>query len=221
MENWSGPLGPGHPFWGLSDMKRTGTKSRITLAAVASVAVFGSLAAPAQERVVPDTYTAVTTNMTPAGVELKADILRWSDEQARSAFIEALGAEDVSSALSGLPSLGVVWRSGSAVGTSVKYAYRAGLPDGGERVILATDKRIGATSFNPWTAGDAPHDRDQLPYTVIELVTDPNGGGTGMMSFAADVVIDREAHMLALEGATAELLTDVQLQPKPYWATAD
>jgi hypothetical protein len=174
----------------------------------------------AQERPVPDTYTAVTTNMTPEGVELKADVLTWSDEAARAAVIEAMAAEDPSEALSELPTAGVVWRSGSAVGNSIKYAHRSDLPDGGERVVLVTDRRIGATSFNPWTAGETD-ESDMLGYSVIELRRGAGESGQGTMSLAAEVLIDASNSTITLSGGDSSpmLLTDVALEPKPYWAS--
>lgn len=173
----------------------------------------------AQERPVPDTYTAVTTNMTPAGVRLKADVLNWSDDAARAAVLEALAAEDPSEALSELPTAGVVWRSGSAVGNSIKYAHRSDLPDGSQRIVLVTDRRIGATSFNPWTAGETD-EADMLGYSVIELHRGPGESGQGTMSLAAEVMIDASNNTITLSGGdSAPLLSEVALEPKPYWAS--
>ena len=173
----------------------------------------------AQERKVPDTYTALTTNMTPQDVQLKADILDWSSEAQRAAAIEALGAEDPVAALRELPTLGIVWRSGSVVGHSVKYAHRTELDDGSERIVLVTDRRIGSTSFTPWRANDAP-DAEPLDYSVIELRTGSSGGGTLLLG--ADLVIDADASSITLDaGGREPLLTEVTKQPKPYWAVED
>lgn len=185
---------------------------------VASLVVGMTLAAglAAQERPVPDTYTAVTLNMTPADVELKADILDWSTAAQRTAAIEALAAEDPVAALRELPTLGIVWRSGSVVGHSVKYAHRTELEDGGERIVLLTDSRIGSTSFTPWRASDAP-DTEPREYSVIELRTGPAAGGT--LSLGAEIRIDADASLIALDATGRDpLLTDVVKQPPPYWA---
>src|SRR6185369_5922314 len=45
--------------------------------------------------------------------------------------------------------VGILWTSEN-VGYSIKYAYRLSQPDGSERIILATDRRVGAWS-NLWT----------------------------------------------------------------------
>ena len=48
------------------------------------------------------------------------------------------------------PTLGYIWTN-EVTGYSIKYAYHAPLPDGGERIILATDRRLGAytTGWKP------------------------------------------------------------------------
>jgi hypothetical protein len=187
------------------------------LTVLAAAAAIGSAPAPtaAQERQVPDTYKATTVNMSPADIELKADVLRWSSDEDRAAVIAALGQEDPGAALRELPTLGVVWRSGSPVGHSIKYAYRTESPDGDETLTFVTDKAIGATSFSPWTA-DAPATDMELDYSVIEMTT--NGEGT--MSLAAPVVIDEATDMVSLDtSAAAAILTNVRKEPKPYWAS--
>ena len=65
-----------------------------SLGALAILAAGALLAAgvAAEERPVPDTFTAVTTNMQPADVELKADILAWSTAEQRQQVIAALAA---------------------------------------------------------------------------------------------------------------------------------
>src|SRR4029453_16337947 len=49
----------------------------------------------------------------------------------------------LTAAIGKAPTIGYVWTSG-ITGYSIKYAYHAPLPDGGERIILATDPRLGA-----------------------------------------------------------------------------
>jgi hypothetical protein len=161
----------------------------------------------------------MTINMTPADVELKADILDWSDASQQAAVIAALESEDPAAALRELPTLGIVWRSGSVVGHSVKYAHRAELADGGEQITLVTDRRIGSTSFTPWVAVDAS-DSEPLDYSVVEFRTGDSNGGT--LSLGAEIVIDAANGLISLDpGSRAPLLTSVTKEPKPYWAESD
>jgi len=193
----------------------------LVAAALALVATLGpgAAAADAQGRPVPETYTAITTNMQPAGVELKADILDWSTAEQRAAAIAALESADPAAALRELPTLGIVWRSGSVVGHAIKYAVRNELPDGGEQITLVTDRRIGSTSFTPWVADDAEGE-ETLAYSVVEFRTGADSGGT--LSLAAEISIDADGGLITLEpGSRAPLLTSIEKQPKPYWATAN
>ena len=184
------------------------------LAVLALTMATAAPAADAQQREVPDTYTAVTVDMTPADVELKADVLRWSSDDERAAVVAALTeAEDVVAALRELPTLGVVWREGSAVGHSIKYAHRTVHDDGSETVTLVTDKRIGSTSFNPWTIAN-PLRETPLEYSVLEMTT----GDAGTLSLAAEPVVDTAAATITLDRTGPAVLTDVTKQPKPYWA---
>ena len=47
--------------------------------------------------------------------------------------------------ISRAPTLGYIWTN-DVTGYSIKYAYHASMPDGSERIILATDRRLGAYS---------------------------------------------------------------------------
>lgn len=194
-------------------------------ARAAVMLVFGAMMAGlsgatlAQDRPIPDTYTAVTTNMSPADVELKVDVLRWSDDEQRAGVIEALAAEDPVAALSALDSVGVVWRSGSAVGHSIKYAHRETDAAGAETITLVTDKAVGSTSFTPWEA-DNPAVDSSPGYSVIEMTT--GASARGSMSLAAAVMIDAETNTISLDWQGADpLLTGVSKQPPPYWARTD
>jgi len=191
---------------------------RAALAAAASLAAAGLVFAQSELPRI-DRFTATTTGMTPADIELRIDVREWSDEAGRSAVVAALAAEsDVADALRELPTLGYVWRSDSGVGYAVKYAHRVATEQG-ERVTFVTDKRLGAYDFTPWAADGGTGDAE-LQYSVIELDLSEDGSGDGTLSLAAKVKLDRENHLVQLETAesTPRLLTDAQLEPQPYWA---
>jgi hypothetical protein len=74
----------------------------------------------AQTPRVPDTFTATTTGMTPAGVALKIQVKEWSADDARAAAVTALSGEvSGPKALADLPTIGYVWTNGSPVGFSL------------------------------------------------------------------------------------------------------
>jgi hypothetical protein len=112
-----------------------------------------------------------------------------------------------------------VWTNG-ITGYSIKYAYHAPLPDGGERIILATDRRLGA--FQPaWTPVMAASGEEasakavatEYEFTLIEMHMNSKGSGEGKTSLAAKVGVDGDAKTLALDGyaAAAPNLKNVNL----------
>jgi hypothetical protein len=174
----------------------------------------------AQARRVPDTFTATTTDMTPAGVTLRFDVLEWSDDDARAAVISTLTSEPLDrKSLAQLPTVGYVWPRESSVGYSLKYAHRTRTADDRERLTFVTDKPVGSYDFQPWAVdGESP--QSAADYSVIVLYVDDEGNGHGTMSLAAEVVFDHDSHTVSLDeaGTTANVLAGARREPKPYWA---
>jgi hypothetical protein len=96
--------------------------------------------------------------------------------------------------------VGYLWSSESA-GYSLRYAYRIPQPDGGERIIFATDRRLGAWNdlWKP-TGGASP---TPYEFTVIEVRVTPKGVGEGKTSLTGKVTIDAAAKTIALDGYSA------------------
>jgi hypothetical protein len=108
------------------------------------------------------------------------------------------------------PTLGYIWTN-EVTGYSIKYAYHASLPDGGERIILATDRRLGTytTGWRPVPAGPPAADARAMPaltdyeFTVIEIRLDARGLGEGKTSLTTKVIADNEAKTVALDNYAA------------------
>ena len=158
---------------------------------------------------VADTFTATTANMTPAGVNLRMQIIQWQDAAARTEVVATLAADPDASTLAKLPTVGYVWPNGSPVGYSVKYANHAPEPNGNERVTLVTDKRLGSYDFKGWSVAGAAAGND-APYSVIELELNGAGAGTGTLSLAGEVLLDEGAGTVALKPGGPSLLTNVK-----------
>jgi hypothetical protein len=173
-------------------------------------------APPAPPRRSIDTFTAVTTAMTPQGVTLRMNLLRWSDSAGRADVVAALGAADPTAALLKLPTLGYIWLSSSPVGFAVKYAHRSTTPDGGERVTFVTEKRLDYYEFKKWSP-NPPIAAKDTGYGVVELNLDARGQGTGTFSLAADVKVDAANALVSLADGAPQLLANAKLEPKPYW----
>ena len=231
--------------------------SACTLSLLAVLVVSGPTSA--QDRVVPDTYTATTTGMSPDGQGLRFVVTEWSDDDDRflvvATILSASEASDevvesaepaeanesddadetdeaevadapdeptASELLSELPSVGAVWLDGSGAGFAIKYAHRTATDEGGEVVTLVTDRAVGSYSFRPWEP-ETTTATTSVDYSVIELRLDSSGNGVGTMSLAADIALDEEEDTVSLviEDGTPNILTDVALEPKPYWARDD
>ena len=103
----------------------------------------------------------------------------------------------LSAALKKAPTIGILWTS-ETIGYSIKYAYRMPHPDGGERIILATDRRVGAWS-NLWKPAASVPTSD-YPFSIIELRLNSKGEGDGKGVVGGKIVVDNDAKTIALEG---------------------
>ena len=92
-----------------------------------------------------------------AGEPISIRISRWSTDAERehlTGLFAEKGDQELQKALAAAPTLGYIWTN-ETLGYSVRYAYRLPTPDGGERIILATDHRLGAWSREAWKASKA------------------------------------------------------------------
>src|SRR5262245_10385 len=161
-------------------------------------------------------YSATTVNLKRGdGEPLSIRVSRWSTDTEREHITKLLvdkgkgGDEEMQYPLGVAPTLGYIWTS-EATGYSLRYAVRLRTPDGGERIILATDRRLGALSREPWQASRA--DVPEYEYTLLELRLNGRGIGEGKMSLGAKVGVDQTAMTMALEdyAAAPVLLKDVK-----------
>jgi hypothetical protein len=102
----------------------------------------------------------------------------------------------LAAALQKPPSVGILWTSESA-GYSIKYAYRIPSPDGGERIIFATDRRLGNWSEQWWKPTGAATPTN-LPFTVFEFRLNDKGEGEGRTTLTGKVAEDPTAKSIAV-----------------------
>lgn len=102
------------------------------------------------------------------------------------------GPEKLLDAMQAMPRMGHFGAPGN-LSWDIHFARRTPLPEGGERVTLITDRRIGF-----WEAANQPRSID-YPFTVIELRLNADGEGEGKMSIATKVIHDKENNMITLE----------------------
>jgi hypothetical protein len=106
----------------------------------------------------------------------------------------------LTAALGKLPTVGYVWSSETA-GYSLHFATRIAQPDGSERIILITDRRLGAWN-NLWRpSGNAAS--SNYEFSLIELHLNARGEGEGKASLTGKITADTAAKIIALENYAA------------------
>jgi hypothetical protein len=117
-------------------------------------------------------------------------------------------------ALGRAPTIGYLWTA-DVTGYAIKYAYRAPLAGGGERVILASDRRLG-THTAGWQPA-VPGPLTEYEFTIIEIRFDGKGVGEGRTSLTTKIVVDSEAKTVALENyqTAAAILRNVKASEAP------
>lgn len=188
---------------------------RRTCAVTGALALFVTLHA-AQTTGVPERFTAFAVNMgtpgpTGAGtVEIAVD--RWSTDGERDRLMSVLlekGPDKLLDVLRDMRRVGYI-RTPNSIGYDLRFARRVPAEDGGEHVVLATDRYI---TF--WEAVNRPRSID-YPFTVIELHINRDGEGEGKMSLATKIIADKKNNLIVLENYATQpvLLKSVRRQSK-------
>lgn len=157
----------------------------------------GALAAQSHDG--PVRYRALAVNMgSPvrwSSLNVEMVVNRWSTDAERDRLVSVLlekGADELLDVLQDMPRVGYI-RTPDSIGYDLKFARRAPLDDGGERVMLATDRYIGF-----WEAANRPRTVD-YPFTVIELRIRPDGEGEGKMSLFTKLIVEKKTKTVILE----------------------
>jgi hypothetical protein len=159
-------------------------------------------------------YTATAVNIGSPGraVATTVDIVvnRWSTDAERDRLLSTLvekGPEALLDELQDLPRVGY-FRTPDSLAYDLRFARRNAGEDGGEQIILATDRPIGF-----WEARNRPRSID-YPFTVIEIRVGSGGEGEGKMSLATRITADRRKKTIVLEDYATQpvLLTSVRAE---------
>ena len=170
---------------------------RYTSSAVAiGSAALLTLGLSAQTMGSPERYTAAAININNGKADnIDITVNRWSTDKQRDALMSVAkqkGPEKLLDALQGMPVMGHFGAPGS-LSWDIHFARKMPLPDGGERVVLITDRRIGF-----WEAANQPRSID-YPFTFIDIRLNRDGEGEGKMSLATKVIYDKKDNMISLE----------------------
>jgi hypothetical protein len=184
------------------------------------VAMFGVIVAAglivgvhAQTKGAPERYNATAINM-GSGPAVAGRVLiavnRWTTAKERETllgvFVEK-GPDQLLETLQRNPSTGTI-RLPNTLAWELRYAFESPLPEGGRRVVLATDRPI---SFRE--ARNQPRTTD-YPFTLIEIRFDKNGVGVGKMSVATKITLSKDKQTMELEnyGIEPVRLTEVRIE---------
>jgi hypothetical protein len=177
-----------------------------TLAVAAAAAI--AVAASAQTMGSPERFVANAVDMNRGGSgTIEVAVERWSSDKDRDRLMSVLldkGPDKLLDVLQDMPRMGY-FRAPGNLGIDIHFARRVPNPDGGERVVLVTDRRIGF-----WEAAHQPRSID-YPFTVIELRMNRDGEGEGKLSLATKIIPDKENNIVTLENYDIQpvLLTNV------------
>lgn len=176
-------------------MKRLGCFLAVG-ALVAAMSAQGQVKGPIER------YTATTTNVNAAGEPVTIELLKYSTDADRDKLASVLAWYGEKEAAGAMPTVGYVWTSASA-GYSIRYAYRITGSDGGQRIILMTDRKLGAWTPDAWkpTAAVTP---DENSFSVIELRVNRAGQGEGKTSLTTKVTFEAATKSIALENYAAQ-----------------
>jgi hypothetical protein len=194
---------------GTPKLRRAAAISLVAFAGLALQSTIGS--ADSIERYVANAINIGTPGRAAADtVEIAVE--RWSTDAERDRLMAVLlekGPDKLLDELQKLPRVGYI-RTPNSIGYDLHYARKAPAEDGGEHVVLATDRYI---TF--WEAVNRPRTVD-YPFTLIELRIGPDGKGEGKMSLATKIMFDKKRNEIVLENYQSQpvLLTDVRKEAK-------
>lgn len=107
---------------------------------------------------------------------------------------------NLANALREAATVGYLWSS-EVAGYGLRYAGKLAGPDGTDRVILITDRRLGA--MNDLWKPKGQEQPSTYAFSVIELRVNAKGKGEGRISLAGKVAPDSAAQIIALENYDA------------------
>lgn len=153
------------------------------------------------------TAVAIVNNNLGSGAGVvQIDVTRWSTQSERSELLNVLkksGADKLLDALQDMRPVGTI-KTPDSLGYDLRYANQTPLPEGGRRIVLATDRPIGF-----WEATRRPRTID-YPFTVIQMEIDRNGEGKGTLSYATKVIQQGDAIVLENFATQPIMLTQIR-----------
>jgi hypothetical protein len=152
----------------------------------------------------PERFTAFAVNMGTVGrggantVIMQID--RWSTDAERDTLIKAFqdkGSNGLLRALQRNKRVGFI-RLPNSLGYDLRFARQVPGEDGGRRIIIATDRRIG---FQEARQNARTMD---YPFSLIEMRINAQGEGEGKFAVATRITYNKDKQVIELENYSSE-----------------
>jgi len=175
------------------------------------VLLIGSAVPAAQTLGEKERFTAIAmvnnTRASGSGI-VQIDINRWSTSSERATLLNTLqkqGAAKLLDALQDMRPVGTI-KTPDSLGYDLRYANQTPLPEGGRRIVIATDRPIGF-----WEAAHRPRTID-YPFTVIQMEIDKDGKGKGTLSYATKIIPAGDTIVLENFDTSPIMLTEIKAE---------
>jgi hypothetical protein len=157
------------------------------------------------------TAIAIVNNARASGAGIvQIDVNRWSTAAEREKLLTVLkkqGADKLLDALQDTKPVGII-KTPDSLGYDLHFASQTPLPDGGRRIVIATDRPIGF-----WEAANRPRTID-YPFTVIQMEIGKDGTGKGTLSYATKVIPAGDSIVLENFGTQPVMLTEIKSESR-------
>jgi hypothetical protein len=176
------------------DRIRRTRKVRVAAALVGALGIAAVVGA--QTNGVAERFSAVAVDLDRGNaIPIQIVINRWSTDAERDRLMNVMmskGANALLETLQDAPRVGYI-RSNTSLGWDLHFASRVRGEDGGQRIIIATDRPMSfSETWNQSRSVD-------YPFTIIELRVNDSGEGDGTMSLATKVIPDKANNIVTLE----------------------
>ena len=185
--------------------------TRLLPALMGLVLLIGSAMPAAQTLGEKERFTAIAmvnnTRASGSGI-VQIDINRWSTSSERATLLNTLqkqGAAKLLDALQDMRPVGTI-KTPDSLGYDLRYANQTPLPEGGRRIVIATDRPIGF-----WEAAHRPRTID-YPFTVIQMEIDKDGKGKGTLSYATKIIPAGDTIVLENFDTSPIMLTEIKAE---------
>ena len=183
-------------------------RSKAMLVVAGTLLLFTPLAASPQIEDAPARFAAFAVNMNRGSAgTVELVINRWSSDADRDRLMSVMfdkGQERLLQELQKMPRMGYI-RTPGRIGWDIHFAAHVPAKDGGERIVLVTDRHMGFREVAN------RHRSVDYPFTIIELNVPKSGDGDGKITVATRIIPDKGGRIVTLENYDIQpvLLTKV------------